>query len=94
MRTKLGLGEKAMAVRRATGGGRRTRLMAAAAIALLVGAIAVVPIGTSARRTAAACTQVTNVEAIIDDSSSMGGTDSNRLRIAALDLLISHRMRT
>jgi len=32
---------------------------------------------------------VTNVEAIIDDSSSMSGTDYNRLRVAALDLLIS-----
>ena len=68
---------------------RTTRLAVAAAIALLVGAMALVPIGTSAPRTGAACTAVTNVEAIIDDSASMSGTDFNRLRVAALDLLIS-----
>ena len=30
----------------------------------------------------------TNIEAIIDDSGSMASTDPNRLRVAALDLLI------
>lgn len=64
------------------------RLPAAAAIALLAAA-ALVQTGTSARRTAAACTAVTNIEAIVDDSGSMSSTDSNRLRVAALDLLIS-----
>jgi hypothetical protein len=38
---------------------------------------------------AAACTPVTNIEAIIDDSGSMFGTDSNRLRVQAMDLLIN-----
>jgi hypothetical protein len=42
---------------------------------------------TSAR--AAACTPVKNVEAIIDDSGSMTGSDSNRLRVQAMDLLIN-----
>jgi hypothetical protein len=65
------------------------RLPAAAAIALLAAAGAFVQTGTSARRTAAACTAVTNIEAIVDDSGSMSATDSNRLRVAALDLLIS-----
>jgi hypothetical protein len=35
------------------------------------------------------CTPVTNVEAIVDDSGSMSGTDRNRLRVAALDLFVS-----
>ena len=30
---------------------------------------------------------MTNIEAIIDDSGSMAGTDSNRLRVQAMDLL-------
>jgi hypothetical protein len=38
---------------------------------------------------AAACTKATNIEAIIDDSGSMFGTDSNRLRVQAMDLLIN-----
>jgi von Willebrand factor type A domain len=40
-------------------------------------------------QSAAACTRATNVEAIIDDSGSMAGTDSNRLRVQAMDLLIN-----
>ena len=86
---KLWLGEKVVAVGKSARADRTTRLAVAAAIALLVGVIALVPIGTSAPRTGAACTAVTNVEAIIDDSASMSGTDFNRLRVAALDLLIS-----
>src|SRR3954447_10434259 len=39
--------------------------------------------------TAAACTRVTNVEAIVDDSGSMSVTDPNRLRVQAMDLLIN-----
>ena len=42
-----------------------------------------------AATTAPACTPVTNIEAIIDDSGSMFGTDSNRLRVQAMDLLIN-----
>lgn len=37
---------------------------------------------------AGGCTPKTNVEAIIDDSGSMLGTDPNRLRVQGLDLLI------
>jgi hypothetical protein len=36
----------------------------------------------------AACTPKTNIEAIVDDSGSMAITDSNRLRVQAMDLLI------
>src|SRR3954471_21175671 len=38
---------------------------------------------------AAACTPVKNVEAIIDDSGSMISSDTNRLRVQAMDLLIN-----
>jgi hypothetical protein len=38
---------------------------------------------------AASCAPATNIEAIIDDSGSMSGTDSNRLRVQAVDLLIN-----
>ena len=37
----------------------------------------------------AACTKATNIEAIIDDSGSMSLTDTNRLRVQAMDLLIN-----
>jgi len=37
----------------------------------------------------AGCTPKTNIEAIIDDSGSMGFTDENRLRVQAMDLLIN-----
>src|SRR4051794_12848728 len=45
--------------------------------------------GQAASARAAACSRVTTVEAIIDDSGSMLGTDSNRLRVQAMDLLIN-----
>src|SRR2546423_7817416 len=35
------------------------------------------------------CARATNIEAIIDDSGSMAVTDSNRLRVQGLDLLIN-----
>jgi hypothetical protein len=38
---------------------------------------------------AAPCAKATNIEAIVDDSFSMAGTDPNRLRVQALDLLIN-----
>jgi hypothetical protein len=68
--------------------GPKIALSLAGGSAALV-ALALVP-GAGARgaRTAAACTPVSNIEAIIDDSGSMAITDPNRLRIAALDLLI------
>ena len=37
---------------------------------------------------AATCTPKTNIEAIVDDSGSMGITDINKLRVQGLDLLI------
>ena len=86
---KRRLGEKDVTVGRRARGDHVKRLPAAAGIALLAGAVALVPTGTSARHTAAACAPLTNIEAIIDDSGSMASTDSNRLRVAALDLLIS-----
>jgi hypothetical protein len=44
--------------------------------------------GTASAASAAGCRPATNVEAIIDDSGSMQITDSNRLRVGAMDLLI------
>jgi hypothetical protein len=38
---------------------------------------------------AAACAKATNIEAIVDDSGSMTLTDTNRLRVQAMDLLIN-----
>src|SRR3954469_25304760 len=38
---------------------------------------------------AATCTKATNIEAIVDDSFSMAGTDPNRLRVQAMDLLLN-----
>ena len=86
---KLWLGEKPATVARRARGHHLKRLPAAAALALVAGAVALVPTGTSARHTAAACAPATNIQAIIDDSGSMASTDANRLRVAALDLLIS-----
>jgi hypothetical protein len=53
----------------------------------LVTAILVAP--ASARLHAAACTPVSNVEAVIDDSGSMAVTDSNVLRGQAVKLIIT-----
>lgn len=62
---------------------------AAGVAAALVAALAIVAgMGAHGARAAATCTPVSNIEAIIDDSGSMSGTDPNRLRVAALDLLI------
>jgi hypothetical protein len=41
------------------------------------------------RAHAAACTKATNIEAIVDDSGSMGATDPNTLRVKGLKLLIN-----
>ena len=54
-----------------------------AATALLTGG------GASAATTIPGCAPVGNVEAIIDDSGSMSGTDPNELRRAGLELFIS-----
>jgi hypothetical protein len=55
----------------------------------LAAALALVP-GAQAQHagSAVACTPVSNIEAIVDDSGSMSFTDPNRLRVDALDLLI------
>jgi hypothetical protein len=69
------------------------RLAAVAGASALAGALALVP-GASAgsggapAQAAAACTPVTNIEAIVDDSGSMAGTDPDKLRVSALNLLI------
>jgi hypothetical protein len=56
----------------------------AAAIALPNGAAT----AASRAHASAGCTPATNIEAIIDDSGSMAGTDSNALRVKGLKLLI------
>ena len=55
-----------------------------AALALAPGAPATEPTALAA----AACTPVSNIQTIIDDSGSMLGTDSGKLRVAAVKLLI------
>ena len=55
----------------------------------LVAATLVVPVVTMSAAHAAACTKATNIEAVIDDSGSMAGSDPNRLRVQAMDLLIN-----
>jgi hypothetical protein len=60
-----------------------------AVIAVAVATLALAPAaGSRPTRAASACTPVSNLEAIIDDSGSMTVTDPNRLRVQALDLLI------
>jgi hypothetical protein len=57
----------------------------------LIAAAFVAPSGAKAppRAHAAACVKATNIEAIIDDSGSMSGTDANTLRVKGLKLLIN-----
>lgn len=52
----------------------------------LLGAVASAPAGE--RATSSACKLKNNLEAIIDDSGSMGFTDEKRLRVRALELLV------
>jgi hypothetical protein len=56
----------------------------AAAIALPSGATA----AAARAHASAGCTPATNIEAIIDDSGSMAGTDPNALRVKGLKLLL------
>jgi von Willebrand factor type A domain len=64
-------------------------------LGLMVGGLAVVAVAAPSSanepraHAAAACKKATNIEAIIDDSGSMSLTDSNRLRVQAMDLLIN-----
>ena len=46
-------------------------------------------IATAGASASAGCTRATDIEAIIDDSGSMAITDSNRLRVQAMDLLVN-----
>jgi hypothetical protein len=70
---------------------RHRNLLWAITAALAAAAIAAPSSGANAPRVgvAAGCTPATNIEAIIDDSGSMAGTDANRLRVQAMDLLIN-----
>lgn len=65
--------------------------LGAATAALLSTAVVAAPgeAATGAATAAAGCMPKTNIEAIIDDSGSMGFTDENRLRVQAMDLLIN-----
>jgi hypothetical protein len=62
---------------------------AAVVVGGLVSTALVIPGVASPAGAAAACAPVTNIEAIVDDSGSMAGTDPNRLRVQAMDLLIN-----
>ena len=64
-------------------------LMAVTTTALLAAAVLAAPSGAADGGAAASCAPATNIEAIIDDSGSMAITDSNRLRVQAMDLLIN-----
>ncbi len=65
-------------------------LLAAAMAALLTAAVAAAPSGAAGGGAGSAtCVPATNIEAIIDDSGSMSFTDSDRLRVQAIDLLIN-----
>jgi hypothetical protein len=69
---------------------RRTALVALAGAGLLGGGIAAQSGAESPRASASAsCTKASNIEAIVDDSGSMSGTDPNKLRVQALDLVIN-----
>lgn len=54
----------------------------------VVAATLAVPSAVPVASAAGSCTPVTNIQAIIDDSGSMSGTDPTRLRVQAVGLLI------
>jgi hypothetical protein len=66
-------------------------LMASMMATLLAAAVMAAPSGAAAgdAGVSASCTAATNIEAIVDDSYSMGGTDPDRLRVQAMGLLIN-----
>jgi hypothetical protein len=68
---------------------RTASILLAAGLLALVGALAHSSGAEGAPVAGASCTPATNIEAIIDDSGSMLSTDSNRLRVQAMDLLIN-----
>ena len=62
---------------------------AALAAGGLVSAALVLPgTVTAPAGAAAACSPATNIQAIVDDSGSMAGSDTGRLRVLAMYLLI------
>jgi von Willebrand factor type A domain len=69
---------------------RRIALACTGGVAALASALALAPgaIADPIALASASCSPVTNIEAIIDDSGSMSFSDADRLRVAALDLLI------
>jgi hypothetical protein len=73
---------------RATASRPRFAILTASLLAALVVTIQGAGATTSASA-AGSCTKVSNIEAIIDDSGSMSISDSNRLRVQAMDLLIN-----
>ncbi len=68
---------------------RVTRVLLSAVLAgLLVTGLAAAPSSAEPVAELSACTPAGNIEAIVDDSGSMGASDSNKLRVQALSLLI------
>jgi hypothetical protein len=62
----------------------------ALATGLAAGAVALPsPAHAAGASAAASCKPVSSIEAIVDDSGSMAGTDFSRLRVQAMDLLIN-----
>jgi hypothetical protein len=68
---------------------KRNALVALVGASLMAAGIATQSGAESPRATAAACARATNIEAIVDDSGSMAGTDPNTLRVKGLKLLIN-----
>jgi von Willebrand factor type A domain len=67
----------------------RTLMLGMVAAGLAAGVLASPSGASGPRARAAACTKATNIEAIIDDSGSMAGTDADTLRVKGLKLLMS-----
>jgi hypothetical protein len=69
----------------------RQSYAAMAAAGVIVAAVAAPSAATVSRApaTASTCVRLTNIEAIIDDSGSMAGTDPDTLRVKGLKLLIN-----
>jgi VWA domain-containing protein len=68
----------------------RHLLAAALAAAATITAVVVSP-AAARPHSAAACTALSNVEVIVDDSGSMAGTDPNTLRAQAVKLIIQRQ---
>jgi len=67
---------------------RVAKLFGPGAGLLLTMALLAVPATAAPTASASKCRPATNIEAIIDDSGSMNGTDPERLRLQAMSLLI------